>query len=102
LFGSGVAPGYLAEYLVVQVWVSPYRFKNDKKTVEINHTRRSNTPLRGWTVCKSRLCGFASQKHSTTHNLQTAVVLNVNYKWNRNEAYNHIFISVCGCYYGFK
>jgi hypothetical protein len=40
-------------------------------------TRRSNTPLRGWTVCKSRLCGFASQKYSTTHNLQTAVVLNV-------------------------
>ncbi len=38
---------------------------------------RSNTPLRGWTVCKSRLCGFASQKYSTTHNLQTAVVLNV-------------------------
>jgi hypothetical protein len=42
-----------------------------------NITKRSNTPLRGWTVCKSRLCGFASQKYSTTHNSQTAVVLNV-------------------------
>jgi len=42
-------------------------------------TRRSNTPLRGWIVCKSRLCGFAAQKYSTTHDLQTAVVLNVKY-----------------------
>ncbi len=29
------------------------------------------------TVCKPLFCGFASQKYSTTHNLQTAVVLNV-------------------------
>jgi hypothetical protein len=43
-------------------------------------TRRSNTPLRGWTVCKSCLCGFAWQKYSTTHNLQTAVVLSVMYQ----------------------
>ncbi|HTF98714.1 MAG TPA: HAD family hydrolase [Cellvibrio sp.] len=34
-------------------------------------------PLRGWTVCKSRLCGFASQKYSTTHNLRTAPALSV-------------------------
>jgi hypothetical protein len=62
---------------LLQVWAPPYRFKNDKKTGEINHTRRSNTPLRGWTVYKSRFCGFASQKYSTTRNLQTAVVLGV-------------------------
>jgi hypothetical protein len=43
LFGSGVAPGYLAEYLLLQVWAPPYRFKNDKKTVEINHTKRSSS-----------------------------------------------------------
>jgi hypothetical protein len=30
-----------------------------------------------WTVCKLRFCGFAAQKYSTTHNLQTVVVLNV-------------------------
>ncbi len=30
-----------------------------------------------WTVCKLRLCGFASQKYSTTRNLQTAAELNV-------------------------
>ncbi len=30
-----------------------------------------------WTVCKLRFCGFASQKYSTTRNLQTAAELNV-------------------------
>ncbi len=30
-----------------------------------------------WTVCKLRFCGFASQKYSTTHNLQTAAELGV-------------------------
>lgn len=30
-----------------------------------------------WTVCKLRFCGFASQKYSTTRNLQTAAELGV-------------------------
>jgi hypothetical protein len=28
---------------LLQVWAPPYRFKNDKKTGEINHTRRCST-----------------------------------------------------------
>ncbi|MFC3116637.1 hypothetical protein, partial [Cellvibrio fontiphilus] len=73
------APGYLAEYLLLQVWAPPYRVKNDKKTGEINHTRRSSTAhfVRS-TGCKSLFCGFAAQKVSTKKtNLQPAAELNV-------------------------
>ena len=37
------ASGYLAEYLVVQVWAPPYRFINLMKTGDLNHTSRCST-----------------------------------------------------------
>jgi hypothetical protein len=37
----GRSSGYLAEYLVLQVWVSPYRFWQLRETAEINHTKPS-------------------------------------------------------------
>jgi len=35
VIGAFAAPGYSAEYLLLQVWASPYRFMNDWGIMEI-------------------------------------------------------------------
>ncbi len=34
MIGAIAAPGYCAEYLLLQVWASPYRFMNDREIME--------------------------------------------------------------------
>jgi len=67
--------GYFAEYLLAQVWVSPYRFIDSKKTLGINHTKQSN----GWFLS----CAFAIPLRFILwqkRNLKTTVYRNVKFR----------------------
>jgi len=64
---------------MLQVWAPPYRVKNDKKTGEINHTRRcSIVPLRSTGQLLSRVFVVLLRKSiPQSRNLKAAAELNV-------------------------